>query len=140
RVVDQGAHLAEAVRKLRDHLPDRVGVAHVERGDVHRHLRRQFFLQGLQAIDAAAGEYQRPAAGGEAARGGTAEAGGGAGDEDDTIHGEFLPFHCDVGGGAARRPALPAAVSARSATSQSSLISATSSSVDTPSGGSRTAP
>src|SRR5690606_2847078 len=50
---------------------------------MHRYLARQFFLEGLQAFAAAAGQNQCPAGFGETARGGAAEARGGSGNEGD---------------------------------------------------------
>ena len=44
--------LAEFGRQLRHHLPHRAGLAHVERGDMHRHLRRQLALQLFQTLAA----------------------------------------------------------------------------------------
>ncbi|MNF14474.1 hypothetical protein D3C80_2167040 [compost metagenome] len=53
---------------------------------MHRHLAAQLVLQRLQAFQAAPGEHQRPAVGGETPRRGATETGGGAGDEDDLAH------------------------------------------------------
>src|SRR5690606_34108053 len=57
--------------------------AHVERRHMHRYLARQFFLEGLQAFAAAAGQNQCPAGFGETASGGATEARGGSGNEGD---------------------------------------------------------
>lgn len=96
-VVDQAIDLAEFGRQLRHHLLHRAGLAHVERGDMHRHLRRQLALQFFQTLAAPPGEHQRPAGLGEAAGGGTAEAGGGAGDEYDLLFHAFpLSLKCQL--------------------------------------------
>jgi len=57
---------------------------------VHLGLRGEFFLQGLQALEATPGQRQRPAGGGETPRRGASEAGSRAGDENGFVHDSAL--------------------------------------------------
>src|SRR5690606_24945345 len=90
-IVDQRADLAKTLGQFSHDLLHGGGIAHIQRGDMDRHLLAQFILQFLQALHPTSAQHQRPATRCKTPRRGAPETGRSPGDENDLAH---LPTSC----------------------------------------------